>query len=73
MVFQVSEAPPERLERLLEAFGELLELSWDLLEPLGALGTLLERSWRALGELLEPSWTLLAPSWTLPEPQDPPD
>ena len=65
MVFEVSRGTPERLERLLEAFGALLELSWILLGPLGALEALLEASWSSLGGLPERSWTLLGRSWTL--------
>ena len=67
MTFQVSSGAPERFERLLEAFGALLELSWVLLGPLGALEALLEASWSSLGGLPERSWTLLERSWTLLE------
>ena len=34
LMFQVSGGAPEHLERLLEASGVLLELSWELLRPL---------------------------------------
>ena len=44
MIFEVSRGALERLERLLEAFGALLELSWELLGLLQALETLLEAS-----------------------------
>ena len=67
MVFEVSRGTPERLERLLEAFGALLELSWVLLGPLGALQAFLEASWKPLGGPPERSWTLLGRSWTLLE------
>ena len=59
MIFEVSTGAPERLKKLLEAFGAPLGLSWQLLRPLGPPKTLLEASWSALGALLGRSWTLL--------------
>ena len=54
MGFEVSRGTPERLERLLEAFGALLELSWELSGPLGALES-------SFGGLLDPLGALLEP------------
>ena len=67
-LFQVSRGPPERLERLLEACLALLDLSWVLLGPLGALEALLEASWTSLGGLPERA---LGPSWSDLEPVKP--
>ena len=33
LIFHVSRGPPERLERLLEALGAVLKLSWELFGP----------------------------------------
>ena len=60
MIFEVSRGAPERFEKLLEAFGAPLELSWELLRPLGALKALLEASWI----LLERSWGALGRSYS---------
>ena len=53
MIFEVLRGAPERLERLLEP-------SWELWGPLGALKALLEPSWSPLGT----SWTLLERYWS---------
>ena len=58
MVVEVSRGAPERLEMLLEACLALLELSWELLRPLG--GVL-----KPLGSLLGSSWSHLGASWRL--------
>ena len=60
MVLEVSRGAPEHLERLLEACLALLELSWELLRPLG--GVL-----KPLGSLLGSSWSHLGASWRLYE------